>query len=212
MVHVDILFTKFTEHFTQSIFNSYLRLLPIELQKKNSRFLRWQDKHSHLLGKLLLNKGLKNYGYENLLAELKYSHYGRPYLNEFIDFNISHSGNYVICAIANDSQLGIDIEKIEEINFSEFVDILRDEEWNQIVNSTNPLFTFYEYWTMKESVIKAEGRGLSIPLKDIFIKNNNACLNEKIWFLKKIQIDEEYSCHLVINNSEFDIQTQKIFF
>jgi 4'-phosphopantetheinyl transferase len=126
MVHVYILYTKFTEHFTQSVFNSYLHLLPIDIQKKNLRFLRWQDKHSHLLGKLLLNEGFKNYGYENLLAELKYSHYGRPYLNEFIDFNISHSGNYVICAITNDSQLqlGIDIEKIEKINFPEFVNIL----------------------------------------------------------------------------------------
>ncbi|MDR2383938.1 MAG: 4'-phosphopantetheinyl transferase superfamily protein [Prevotellaceae bacterium] len=36
--------------------------------------------------------------------------------------------------------------------------------------TTNPFFTFYDYWTIKESVIKAEGRGLSIPLKNIFVK------------------------------------------
>lgn len=79
MIHAGILFTKFTEHFAQSVLNSYLRLLPVDLQKKNSRFLRWQDKQSHLLGKLLLNEGLKNYGYKIFLGELKYSQYGRPY-------------------------------------------------------------------------------------------------------------------------------------
>jgi 4'-phosphopantetheinyl transferase len=212
MVLVDILFAKFTEHFTQSVLNSYLRLLPVNLQQKNARFLRWQDKHSHLIGKLLLDEGLKQYGYKKTLTELKYSPFGRPYLNESVDFNISHSGNYVICAIANNARLGIDIEKVEKIDCSDFINILRTEEWEDIVNSTDPAFTFFQYWAMKESVIKAEGKGLSIPLKSICIKNKEARFNGKIWFLRKLPIDKNYSCYLAINDPDFDVRICEIGF
>ena len=212
MFHVNILFARFTEHFAQSVWDSYLSLLPIDLQKKNSCFLRWQDRHSHLIGKLLLKKGLKEIGHEKSLAELKYSQYGRPYFNEKFDFNISHSENYVICAIGNDVRLGIDIEKVEKINLSEFVSILRTEEWNKIVNSTKPTSSFFQYWTIKESVIKANGKGLSTPLKDIYIKNEKAYLNKEIWFLKKIQIDKDYSCCLATNNFETNLQICEIIF
>jgi len=212
MLHVNILFTSFTEQFALPIWNLYLGLLPIDLQKKNSRFLRWQDRHSHLIGMLLLKKGLKEIGYEKSLTELKYNQYGRPYLNKKIDFNISHSGNYVICAIANDLRLGIDIEKVDKIDYTDFKNMMRHSEWKDIVNSIYPSFTFFQYWTIKESVIKADGRGLSIPLKDIYIKNEKAYLDGETWFLKKLQLDKDYSCCLATNNSEIDIHIHEINF
>ena len=212
MVHVNILFSRFTEPFNQSVWALYLSLLPTDIQKRNSGFLRWQDQHSHLIGKLLLKKGLKEIGYEKSLTELKYNQYGRPYLNEKFDFNTSHSGDYVICAIANDVRLGIDIEKVDNIDIADFKNLMRISEWESIVNSKCPNLTFFQYWTIKESVIKADGRGLSIPLKDIYINNEEACLKGKTWFFKKIQIDNDYSCCLATNNSEIDIHMHKICF
>ena len=50
-----------------------------------------------------------------IIAVLKFekNQYGKPYLSEHPDFyfNISHSGEYVLCAIDN-NPIGVDIEEV----------------------------------------------------------------------------------------------------
>ena len=45
-------------------------------------------------------------------------------------------------------------------------------------------------------VIKADGRGLSIPLQNIKIKYDMAFYEEKMWHIKPISINCNYTCHL----------------
>ena len=64
---------------------------------------------------ILLAETLKNEFNENT-STLKYKkdEYGRPYFlnREDISFSLSHSGEYAVCAVSTEGNVGVDIEKI----------------------------------------------------------------------------------------------------
>ena len=54
-------------------------------------------------------EGLKNLIGNNFNFEMKADHWGRPYLKQELDFNITHTGSYIAVAISENNRLGIDI-------------------------------------------------------------------------------------------------------
>lgn len=197
---VLILYTRFEQALDPLAWKYHLNKLPLDLQEKVKGFRHWQDRHSHLFSKLLLQEAIQLFNLkENGLENLKYSSYGRPFLNSTIDFNISHSGQYVLCVIAQGIQVGIDIEEIKTIDFTNFNNLFRPDELAFINGTAESIRAFYDYWSIKESVIKAEGRGLSIPLKDIYVSSRSATLYNKIWYINELKLDTAYSAHLTSN-------------
>lgn len=198
---IDIFFTFFENPLEQNLFSDYLSVLSPELKEKNSRYIRWQNRHSHLFGKLLLIEALKRYGIENdIWNYVEYNSYDRPYLtlNEY-DFNITHSGNYVACAIGKNIRLGIDIEENRDVNLKHFDTVMTPSQWNKIYNANYPLKEFFKYWTIKESVIKADGRGFAIPLDKLEVKNNTVQYDDKSWLVQELKIGTNYSAALATN-------------
>jgi 4'-phosphopantetheinyl transferase len=196
---VHILYTKVTHELPVEINKMYLNYLPDQLRVQNLRYRRWQDRASNLLSKILLLKGLQKFGLQdNSLENLRYTEYGRPYLPGNIDFNMSHSGQYILCAVARDLKLGIDIEEIKNVDFAEFEDLMTTGQWQIIRSSNDPLREFFRFWAIKESIIKADGRGLSVPLKEIEISGDIAYYEAK-WYLKELQFNEHYCAHLAVN-------------
>ncbi len=150
-----------------------------------------------LFGKLLLAEGLRRHGYpRSLLNNLSHDHYGRPFLDPGIDFNISHSGGFVVCAITDKGKTGVDVEKIRPVPLSDFETVMTAGELSAIKIADKPDEKFFEYWTKKESVIKLDGKGLSIPLTDVVIQNDYAVLNGETIFLREINIATGFKCHL----------------
>jgi 4'-phosphopantetheinyl transferase len=210
---IEIQYTLFKKPLPDKVYSHYLNHMPALLQEKNLQFLKWQDRHLNLFGKLLLCKGLKAYGYDkDVLENLKYNKYGRPFLNKNIDFNISHSGEYVVCIIGKNLKLGIDIEEIKEIEFKDYKMVMTDQQWEDIYQSSNPTKSFFNFWTMKESMIKADRRGLSIPLLDIHIKNNIIQYSNRTWYLKEFVIDENYCSYIATNKQDLEVKLNKIDF
>ncbi len=207
---IDVIYTFFDTPLTTDTWNTYLQKLPQEIQTQIMRFKRWQDKHSSLLGKILLLECLKKYGYSSdCLKDLSYSPHNRPFLDDSIDFNISHSGKYVMCATNTNGRIGIDIERKKPLSFVEFRNYMTPEEWNTLQEAPNQLEYFYELWTVKESVIKGEGRGLSIPLLDILWVGETASINGNCWYTKKIIIDSDYSCHVAARHKVSELSIRK---
>ena len=208
---IDVFFTHFNAPLTTDTWNTYFQKLPQGIQTQIMRFKRWQDRNASLLGKILLLEGLKQYGYpSDFLDNLSYSPYNRPFLDDSIDFNISHSGEYVVCAINNEGRVGIDIERMRPLDFSEFRNYMTSEEWNMMHESPDQLEYFYELWTVKESVIKGEGKGLSIPLLDIHWEGETASVSNNLWYIRKILIDPGYSCHVAANHEISELHTHKV--
>ena len=133
-------------------------------------------------------------------------------MNKKIDFNISHSGEYVICAIGKNVRIGIDVEEIKKTDLNNFKKVMTGEQWTAIHQSPEPFKTFFKYWTIKESVIKADSRGLSIPLLNIQIEGNIVNYDNQTWFLNEISVDSKYYVNLACDKNDINIQLIQIDF
>jgi 4'-phosphopantetheinyl transferase len=209
---VNIIYTKFITPLPNIIFEAYLQELPLIMQEKSGKYLRWQDKHAYILGRLLLIKGLQQYGYDKTeLSKIKYTDYGKPYLENGLEFNISHTENLVALAINKKYVLGIDVEIIKPIVFENFNEVMTVNEWQNINEAKNKTETFFKYWVAKESVIKADGKGLSIPLLDIKIEDKNKVkYNNKKWYIQALQLEENYKASLATNQKSMSYKIESI--
>ena len=186
-----------------------LNYFPSFIQKRLNKFKRAQDRHASILGKLILIELGRTFGiHSNVLEDIQYTAYNKPYLTNRLNFNISHSGKYVMCAASDTVKLGLDIEEIKPIEIQDFRSQFSDQEWNDIVNDRDVINKFYEYWTKKEAIVKAEGKGLSIPLINICLSCPYPFQGEDLtrWTIQQIIIDSHYKSALAI--PEFSANTQ----
>lgn len=178
-----------------STFNEAVSSLPLDMQQRLRRFRRWQDAHSYLYGRLLLKEAMSKLGYNYSLESLQRTEYGKPYFKDSdFGFNISHSGDYIVCVISTDEKqnLGIDVEEIKPVVIDDFTSVFSSKEERAIDNYD----TFYTFWTRKEAIVKADGRGLQIPLKTIDTTNLSVTLENENYNLYKIDIDKNYKVHI----------------
>lgn len=178
-------------------FNYYLNILPLNLREKIFKYQKWKDAQASLFGKLLLYILLKKYQTKFTLSNLKIDSQGRPYMNKSFDFNISHSGSYVVCGYSDEGRIGIDLEVIQEMDIDNISPtIFNQYELDLIKSSDNANSFFFELWTIKEAAIKADGRGLGIPLKQVKIKGGSVIIEDASWYVKKIHFQEGYVLHV----------------
>lgn len=205
---ITVFYTHFERPLPDWKWTYYMDKLPQETVKAINKYMRWQDRHASLFGKLLLREGLQHYGRLPGLADsLQFTKYNRPYLHDEIDFNISHSGAYVVCAFSESGIVGIDVERInQDIDISHFTSVLTPAEYKHLLSSDNQARDFFDYWCKKESVIKADGRGFSAPVLNILLKPSGADFEGKAYHLKELQLSDEYKIYVAREGSIEDIK------
>ena len=217
---------------------AFYRILPEERQKKIDKMVNTELAKKRILAGIFMQYGLSivtGIPMENI--RYVYGKQGKPYLDErqfyktekqcenylesvhlpdeepspgHLDFNLSHSGKYVVLAVS-DKPVGIDVEQKKKNRLSvakrffckkEYTDImvLPDEE------SRNR--KFIEYWTMKEAYVKRMGEGLHIPLCSFEIKpgggmisfvdpaendGDKKCQDGRIWLVTGVMEHGEYA-------------------
>lgn len=170
-------------------------------QDKCVRYTNWQDKQAYILGRLLLCYLLEQLEGKSALDALKYDAFGKPYLEHGPSFNLSHSGLYVVGAIASSAFVGVDIEECcPDVDDDLFESICTSREWALVRAQGLPTSLFYNIWTKKEAVLKANGKGLSIPLHQLEAIGDTSVLEGKTWYLKELLIASGYSCHLACDD------------
>jgi 4'-phosphopantetheinyl transferase len=91
----------------------------------------------------------------------------KPYLSSHpsVFFNVSHSGDYAVIAIAK-CPVGVDVEYVnKDFEYEEILPTVFNQlEIDKIQNSINKHHTFYTYWTRKEAIVKAIGKGIDDDL------------------------------------------------
>ena len=124
-----------------------------------------------VLAYLLLKKGLREtYGItENPIFE--YNEHGKPSIvgHPEIFFNLSHCKEAVVCVVS-DQPIGVDVESIREYRESLVNYTMNDEEICEIESSENPAASFIRFWTMKESLLKLTGEGITDNLPSVLSK------------------------------------------
>jgi 4'-phosphopantetheinyl transferase len=157
----------------------YRRLLTPEERAQELRFHFPIDRHRFLLTRALVRTALSRYvpiAPEDWIFVAD-SH-GRPRISNKhpehaaaladISFNISHTLGLVLFGITGRSALGVDTENVRErVAAVELADrYFSPSEAHSLRALPGGLQPgrFFDYWTLKESYIKARGLGLSIPL------------------------------------------------
>ncbi len=209
MIHV--FYCTSAERLDDGLYNYFLNKIPVIFQNEVSRFRNWEDRQHRVLGKLLLVKGLGNLGLHSYsLDQLNFTNLKRPYFDETIDFNISHSGKYVICAISTSAKIGIDVEEIKDIPLTDFTNQFSADEMKNIVNAENTLRSFYGLWTKKEAFLKAIGTGLYVPLNKVQVTNNKITWEKNDWFLTELKLNKDYCAHVCADTFETRLQIREI--
>lgn len=199
---IRVLSAFYDEPLSDESYLMYMSLLPEREQNKVKAFRRWEDATASLIGKALLIKGLSALDYQQFkLQDLQYSSYNRPFLAFGLDFNIAHSGSYVVCAISGHCRVGIDIEKIQTQDLDPFNYTLNTAELESILASATPYELFYNTWTKKEAITKADGRGLGLNLDRIDTTAGNVFLDGMVWYTKRVDISADYAVNVAFNNN-----------
>lgn len=198
----QIYYTYISKNTHEQLLQTYLPNFPEQFQQRILKYKRWEDAQLSLLGRLLLRYGLRKIDEKYNAELLEYSAYGKPELKDKkIKFNISHSGNIVICVLTDACEIGIDIEKIHAINIEDFKPQMTVNEWKKIENSTNKTAAFFTYWTQKEAVIKANGKGFSMALNSFEIEKNKVVIHGEHFFLREIKLDEAYKSYIAFKDA-----------
>jgi 4'-phosphopantetheinyl transferase len=199
MVYLSYL--RMLEPFSTQVFEDYLLQLPSAMQAKVCQFRRWEDSHTALMGKILLKEMASAYfNFPDILDQISYSETKKPIVAGSLSFNSSHSDDMVVCAIGENCRLGVDVEKIVDVDFTHLQDYMTESEWNQIQHAKDPNEDFLKYWTQKEAVIKADGRGLSIPIKEVEIQNSVVTIGPTSWYTLEVNLAKGYACHIASSN------------
>lgn len=204
---IHIYYCYLSEENHEDLLRIYLPRFDEHYQDKIRKYRRWQDAQLSILGRILLFYGIEEVFKINGYAKtIKHTEFDKPYFEEnSVHFNISHSGEIVICAISDVCEIGIDIEIFSSITFDDFKFQMSQNEWQKLELSADKTAYFFEYWTQKEAVIKAHGHGLSIPLKSFEIINNNTKISNENYYLKEITVDEKYKCYIALKQNTNEI-------
>ncbi len=138
-------------------------------RERSEKFLFKADKARCLTGELLLRHALKNIDIKTPhVLDFTFNQYGKPSLANIdnIHFSISHSGKWVLVGISS-AAIGVDVERIHTISDGLAQRFFSPDECMLLEDCDghdHMLDMFYRIWVLKESYIKAIGKGMYCPL------------------------------------------------
>ena len=174
LIMFSVIILKNNPVLTKDEYAALLFLVSPEKQERIKKFHFEQDAQNCLLGDVLVRMEICHItSLSNKQLEFSVNEYGKPFLvnNPRIHFNISHSGNYIACAI-DDEPVGADIELLKTANMK-IADRFFTADETTYIKKINQNYRFFEIWTKKESYIKWEGKGLSKPLTSFSVFNTH---------------------------------------
>lgn len=130
------------------------------------------DRHRFRRCRALVRQVLGSY-IELSPAEVRFSYgdSGKPYLAGYpeLHFNVSHSRNLALIAVARQMQIGVDLEWIDTTvdvpTLSEQYFSRTERAALRSLPATRRVEAFFSCWTQKEALVKGVGCGMSLPLR-----------------------------------------------
>ena len=132
------------------------------------RYRQQRDRRLSLSAFMLLQRALRlEYGIHEV-PPFVYGPHGKPSLMgcDAIHFNLSHCRDAAACAVSS-CPVGIDVECIDRYDTELLPHVMNEDEQQLILNSPYPDVAFVRLWTMKESLLKCTGQGISDDIKSI---------------------------------------------
>lgn len=182
---VDVWLINPNDFIESQMLDEYHQLLSLDEKQKLEKYIYPEDRHDALITRAFVRTLLSYYTEgDHYVAPTEWrfvrGEKGKPEIvNPPIPlrFNISHTKGLIACALTLSVDVGIDVEyikrktsylKVADYKFSpsEIAELNEHPRENQRCR-------FFDYWTLKESYIKALGCGLTIPLDGFSFDINN---------------------------------------
>lgn len=148
--------------------------------------------------------------------------HGKPMLpSRALEFNLSHSGDFVLVAVTRARRVGVDVERIRSGISSSVIAqrYFSKEEFAEL--QALPLrqreAAFFTCWTRKEAYIKARGLGLSLALEsfDVSLSPNEPALLRATrpdpdeaarWSLFPLKTDPHYESAVAVEGQDLELK------
>ncbi|ORX73475.1 4'-phosphopantetheinyl transferase [Anaeromyces robustus] len=219
-------------------FNCYLQYVQPEERIRIKKFFHFIDSKRALAGRLLLRQAihtLLNVNWSSI--ELGRSSDNKPIIKKIknsdipfkhISVNISHHGEWVALIAHTKKIVGIDVMNTTEdprTDIDSFFDLMADvftkNEWkeiNELKEDNQRLERFYKFWSLKESYVKAIGKGLVLDLQSIEFTLNRDDIGKTVetatlyrdgkrmddWKFYIYHLDDIHCSSIAINSVEDD--------
>ena len=161
-------------------------------------YLTKEDKLRMLASRILLDNLLKKFFNQKYsVSKLQKNEKGKPFIHGLRGLSISHSGDYAVVSISENTGVGIDIQKVGNFPEKDIHSILNQDEKlvYQSITDEDKQQWFFNLWSKKEAFLKAIGEGLAIEMKEITLmedKNEIIFRNNK-WYFAEIPNIENYT-------------------
>jgi 4'-phosphopantetheinyl transferase len=169
---IHLWLVKQSEADCETLLTRYRALLASEEHLKAARFHFDEHRHQYVITRALVRTVLSEYcGVAPQAWRFAAREYGRPFaaapeIVGALSFNLAHTDGLIVCACAT-STIGVDAEAVRASAPLEVADRYFSPaevaELRALPLDARPE-RFFHYWTLKESYIKATGKGLSTPL------------------------------------------------
>ncbi|HXG96427.1 MAG TPA: 4'-phosphopantetheinyl transferase superfamily protein [Gemmatimonadales bacterium] len=154
----------------------YYATLSDDERNRSARFCFEKDRRRFVVARAALRELLGRY-LDTHPGQVRfiYNAFGKPELHpDFgrggLKFNVAHSGDLALIALARHADVGVDVEWIERHRDSNHADVAGSffsaAEVDALSRVPRDLYdqAFFSCWTMKEAYVKGRGEGLTIPL------------------------------------------------
>lgn len=160
--------------------NRFFQWLSPEERVQHGRLRFEKHRHTYLISHALVRQAL------SLITQVepekfsfKTNAYGKPFVaapaqQQAVHFNLSHTEGLAAVAISRRTELGIDVENTHRQDMTQALaeQFFAPEECHAVAQASEHERSakMLEFWTLKESYIKAVGMGLSIALDSFAFK------------------------------------------
>lgn len=200
-----------------------------EERERADRFRFPRDREHFIVARGVLREILGRYlDRDSQSLRFETSPYGKPSFDPRFapspnvpNFNISHSGGLVLCAITRSRDIGVDIERIRaDVEVEEIAKRFFSQSEVaalQALPSGARREGFFTCWTRKEAYIKARGEGLSMPLDqfDVTLAPGSAAsllatrgeaADAEEWTLRELTPGEGYVGAVAVRGGRFALR------
>ena len=207
----------------QEVFSD-IEIFSDEEKERAGKFIHEEDRNRFMSAHSFMRKVLSKYTLQHPKEiQFAYGSNQKPFLKNRMAkhplyFNLSYRANYALLALSNAENIGVDVEKIHDIdNICSFADNYFSAEEQQIIFSKSrvkeQLASLFTFWTMKEAVIKSLGIGFMMPFT---VCNLSKFLTAPYgvpffesrhkWYIKPVAISHDYKAALAIKAREVSLK------
>ncbi len=223
------LYFSYTDHISDPrLLDRYQSLLSDDERAQMPRFYFARHRHQFLLTRALIRTTLSRYfPVEPEAWRFDKSAYGKPGISSPhgswpVRFNLSHCDGLILCGITRDYDIGVDVEDAQRSTHAAFESLSSYFSASEIdalarLPEDQQKQRFFDYWTLKESYIKARGKGLAIPLDKFsfqfeanrlsgFETHPNLDDDAANWQFWRMPVAERYQVAVAVNSGDVNFK------